>query len=136
MFRLLIGGSLMQNMKRVLVVDDEAVVRESLEQYLEDCDYEVSTADNAISALQFLRDGTSFDIAVVDIRMPEMNGEDFMMEASRILPEMKFLIQTGTLDYHVSPGLQHLGISPENVLKKPVFELQTYVDKIQEILEK
>jgi hypothetical protein len=40
------------------------------------------------------------------------------------------------LDYHVSPGLQHLGISAENVLKKPVFELQTYVDKIQEILEK
>ena len=125
----------MLDMKRVLVIDDEAVVRESLEQYLEDCDFEVSTADSAIAALQYLREGKLFDIAVVDIRMPEMNGEDFMLEACRILPEMKFLIQTGTLDYHVNPVLPRVGISAENVLKKPVFELQTYVDKIEHILQ-
>ncbi|MBN2527726.1 MAG: response regulator [Deltaproteobacteria bacterium] len=124
----------MTEMKRVLVVDDEAVVRESLEQFLEDCDYEVVTADNAMTALQMLRDGKTFDIAVVDIRMPEMNGEDFIVEATRILKDLKFMIQTGTLDYHVNPALQHLGLTNENVLKKPVFELQTYVDKIEQIL--
>ena len=120
--------------KRVLVVDDEAVVRESLEQFLEDCDYGVVTADSAIAALAFLQTGELFDIAVVDIRMPEMNGEDFIIEARGILPNLKFLIQTGTLDYRVSVALQEFGLSDENVLKKPVFELQTYVDKIEEIL--
>ena len=127
-------GEFMTIMKRVLVIDDEAVVRESLEQYLEDCDYEVLTADNAIAALQHLKKGKTFDIAVVDIRMPEMNGEDFILEARRILPGLKFLIQTGTLDYYVNAPLQALGLTDNNVLKKPVFELQTYVDKIEEIL--
>ena len=124
----------MTTMKRVLVIDDEAVVRESLEQYLEDCDYDVLTADNAITALQHLKNGQTFDIAVVDIRMPEMNGEDFILEARQLLPELKFLIQTGTLDYYVNAPLQALGLTDNNVLKKPVFELQTYVDKIEEIL--
>ena len=124
----------MIDMKRVLVVDDEAVVRESLEQYLEDCDYDVVTADNAMTALQLLQNGEKFDIAVVDIRMPEMNGEDFIVEAFRIFGDLKFMIQTGTLDYHINPSLQHLGLTNDNVLKKPVFELQTYVDKIEQIL--
>ncbi|MBN2343510.1 MAG: response regulator [Deltaproteobacteria bacterium] len=122
--------------KRILVVDDEAVVRDSLEQYLEDCDFEVQTAESAISALQLLKSGACFDIAVVDIRMPEMNGEDFMLAAHEICGHMKFLIQTGTLDYRVSAPLQKLGIQDTNVLKKPVFELNTYVEKIEQILNK
>lgn len=124
----------MTNERRVLVIDDEAVVRESLEQYLEDCDFDVKTAESGIAALQILNETDGFDIAVVDVRMPEMNGEDFIVEANRICPDMKFLIQTGTLGYCVNSALQQLGLTSENVLKKPVFELQTYVTKINEIL--
>lgn len=129
------GENMLLDGKKILVVDDEAVVRESLEQYLYECDFEVKTAGNAPLALDYLNKGEEFDIAVVDIRMPEMNGEDFVVQAQKICPSLKFLIQTGTLDYRVNSTLVDLGVTNRNVLKKPVFELQTYIEKIEEILE-
>lgn len=58
---------------RVLVVDDEQVMRDSLRAWLEDEGFEVATAEDALKALAFAKE-QHFDVAVVDIRMPGMDG--------------------------------------------------------------
>ncbi|MFW6324101.1 MAG: sigma-54-dependent transcriptional regulator [Desulfovibrionales bacterium] len=61
-----------QNGARILVVDDDRGVRESLEEILED-DYEVSTAESGFQALEKMG-RKSFDIVLMDLAMPEMDG--------------------------------------------------------------
>ncbi len=58
---------------RVLVVDDEQEMREELIELLRDYEFFVDSAQNGEEALQKLREG-EFDVAVVDLRMPKMDG--------------------------------------------------------------
>lgn len=59
--------------KRILVVDDEADVREVVQLNLDRDGFEVETAPDGESALELLRQG-SFDAAIVDVMMPGMDG--------------------------------------------------------------
>jgi DNA-binding response OmpR family regulator len=64
--------------KRVLLVDDEPLVRRSLEKTLLRAGYEVETAPNVSDAFatfeKFEKENTPFDIAILDINMPDFNG--------------------------------------------------------------
>jgi DNA-binding response OmpR family regulator len=62
--------------KRVLVVDDDASIREALEELLSSAGHEVLLAENGEHALTVL-DGKSVDCIVLDLRMPRMDGEAF-----------------------------------------------------------
>ncbi|MGQ9561162.1 MAG: response regulator [Candidatus Oleimicrobiaceae bacterium] len=73
---------------RVLVVDDEQVMRDSLRAWLEDEGFEVATAEDALRALAIAKE-QHFDVAVVDIRMPGMDGivlQKKLREAQADLP--------------------------------------------------
>ena len=48
-------------------------------------------------------------------------------------PELKFIIQTGTLAYQPGPELLKIGVTPDNVLKKPVLKLDTYIALIEKL---
>jgi CheY-like chemotaxis protein len=58
---------------RVLVVDDEENIRLLFKEELEEEDYEVETASNGMEALEQLK-GVPFDVVVLDIKMPVMDG--------------------------------------------------------------
>ncbi|HVN81902.1 MAG TPA: response regulator [Terriglobia bacterium] len=60
-------------MKRILVVDDERNLLKLYEKELREEGYEVLTASSGREALGFL-DGIAFDLVILDIRMPEMDG--------------------------------------------------------------
>ena len=60
-------------MKRILVVDDERNLLKLYEKELREEGYEVLTASSGREALECL-DGTAFDLVILDIRMPEMDG--------------------------------------------------------------
>ena len=59
--------------KRVLLVDDEPGLREAVQAYLEDSDFEVRTASNAADGLELLRQEAP-DVLISDIMMPEVDG--------------------------------------------------------------
>jgi CheY-like chemotaxis protein len=63
----------------VLVIDDEASVRVSLQRYLAGKGHQVETTASGKDALARLRDGT-FDAVVVDMRMPDLSGEQLYAE--------------------------------------------------------
>lgn len=63
---------------RVLIVDDDPYIRDTLEEVLEDAGYGVTAAQSGDIALGLLQGGASFDVALVDINMPGMDGYELM----------------------------------------------------------
>lgn len=67
---------------KILVVDDDAFIRTSLEAVLSSRSNDVQLAENASDALALLEPQTVPDVIVADYQMPGMNGVDFLVEAS------------------------------------------------------
>jgi len=117
---------------RVLVVDDEQMICESLCLLLEDSGFDVCTALDARAAFEHLHHG-AFDAAIVDLRLPEMDGETFVQRAHRIQPGMHFLIHTGSSEYSPSPALERLGVRGEHVIHKPVPNIGVIVEALRDL---
>ena len=63
-------------MKKILVIDDDADIRESLQAILESYGFDVITADGGAPALAMLRAGERPDVILLDLMMPEMDGAE------------------------------------------------------------
>jgi DNA-binding NtrC family response regulator len=83
----------MNEPRRVLIVDDEEIVRESLAQWLESCSCKVYTAPNGKDALEVLKKHP-VRVVLADLVMPVMGGIDFVHEARRLFPGISIVIIT------------------------------------------
>ena len=125
----------MENPLRILVLDDEDSVRQSLAAFLEDLDYTVSLAADAEEALDRIVQ-QSFDIAIVDIRLPGKDGNAFVREASQHRPDMHFIIHTGSKQYILPEDLRDLGITDDQVLHKPVANMTVFAEALRGLAPK
>jgi NAD(P)H-flavin reductase/CheY-like chemotaxis protein len=109
----------------VLVVDDEAIVRESLKDWLASAGYDVATAESAEEAIRLIN-RRDFSVLVLDIRLPGRTGLSILKEVKAQRPWIKAIIITaypsdetmreatrlGAIDYMVKPlapdDLEHL----------------------------
>ncbi|MCW8944991.1 MAG: response regulator [Sedimenticola sp.] len=107
---------------RILVIDDEDAIRESLRAYLEDYDYEVYAAGSAEEAMQCLQDH-SIDLAVVDMRLPGESGEAFIINARKKDNKLQFVIHTGSVEFQLTDTLQESGVNSEHIYLKPLHDL-------------
>ncbi|MEJ2343282.1 MAG: response regulator, partial [Gemmatimonadales bacterium] len=64
----------MKRKKKILIVDDELSVRSSLEEWFLEDGFEVETAEDGEAALRVMHNAGPFDVFVIDIRMPGMDG--------------------------------------------------------------
>lgn len=83
---------------RILVVDDEPSVRQSLAGFLNDEGYEVSTAEHGFDALLQLRRDPSPDIIISDLNMPQMSGFEFLSVVRRRFPEIPTIAVSGAYE--------------------------------------
>ncbi|MGC9999863.1 MAG: sigma-54 dependent transcriptional regulator [Bryobacteraceae bacterium] len=81
-------------MTRILIVDDELVVRDSLARWFESEDFEVMTAASAPEALEQLA-RSRFDLALVDIKMPGVDGIELQQRLLQADPDLPVIIMTG-----------------------------------------
>jgi excisionase family DNA binding protein len=82
--------------QRVLVVDDEASIRDLLAKTLALAEYEVDTASDGPSALDRLRERRgSYNLMIADLRMPGMDGLTLIREVKRLSPNLPIIIITG-----------------------------------------
>jgi DNA-binding NtrC family response regulator len=79
---------------RILIVDDEMVVRDSLARWFESEDFEVMTASSASEALEQLA-RSRFDLALVDIKMPGVDGIELQQRLFQADPDLPVIIMTG-----------------------------------------
>jgi len=118
--------------KRVLAVDDDEDYREGLTYLLDDLGYSVTAAADGREALQSLKDDPRPDVILVDLRMPGMNGEEFLEEQARDadLASIPFVVVSGARD--VEEKARALGAA--GVLAKP-FGLRSLLDSIDKATE-
>jgi len=78
----------------LLVVDDELIVRDSLDKWFREEGYDVTVAESAQDALTKMA-AQRFDLALVDIKMPGTDGVELQRRMREIDPEMLVIIMTG-----------------------------------------
>jgi DNA-binding NtrC family response regulator len=101
----------------ILLVDDEFSVRDSLEHWLRKDGYAVRSAANATEALEAL-ESTRYEIAVVDIKMPGMDGLELQSRMQVIDPDMSVIIMTAFAS--VDTAVRSLKQGGFDYLTKPV----------------
>jgi signal transduction histidine kinase/CheY-like chemotaxis protein len=80
----------------VLLIDDDLLVRSAAASTLRDLGYRVTLATDGVHALQILGSSPQgFDLAILDLRMPKMNGEATYEEMRRVSPNLPVLIWSG-----------------------------------------
>jgi DNA-binding NtrC family response regulator len=80
---------------RILLVDDEINMLESLGDVLRAEKYQVATASSGEEALARLEKERSFDLMITDLKMPKMNGLDLLDRATRAFPNLDVIVLTG-----------------------------------------
>jgi two-component system cell cycle sensor histidine kinase/response regulator CckA len=83
---------------RVLVVDDEAGIREFVERTLQLVGYQTTVAASGAAALVILESEPPFDLLLTDLRMPGMSGDELARRVRQRYPELKVLYLTGFSD--------------------------------------
>ncbi|MEW6323000.1 MAG: response regulator [Acidobacteriota bacterium] len=101
---------------RVLVVDDEASIRELLSKTLALAEYEVETAPDGRAAIERLRLG-HYDLLIADLKMPGLDGLSLIREAKRLKAELPVIIITGFSTESSAIEAVNLGVS--GYLTKP-----------------
>ncbi|MDK1021587.1 MAG: response regulator [Candidatus Hydrogenedentes bacterium] len=79
----------------ILVVDDEAVIRDLMTEILTEEGYDVEAARDGLHALECLRERPDFAMLFTDIMMPEMDGIELIREARHVSPDVIPIVMTG-----------------------------------------
>jgi DNA-binding NtrC family response regulator len=119
---------------RVLVVDDESAICDSLKAFLEDYGFRAMACGSTEEARELMQDHT-FDVCVVDLRLPGLSGEDLTLLASKRYPNQRYIIHTGSISYNLPDELRAIGMRPEHVFHKPVRVLALLVKCIKTLVE-
>jgi len=101
----------------ILVVDDEINVCEFLKDFLSYEGYKVSISTSPKTALDLVLT-QSFDLILLDIIMPEMNGLDFLARIKKILSHFDVMVISGSKDQNVKDEAYRLGAI--DYINKPI----------------
>ena len=103
-------------MARILVVDDDPLVRESLELELLEAGFEADTAADGLSALKSAQD-VRYDLVLCDIRMPGIQGLEVLAQLKASQPRLRTVVMTG----YASPDtpIEALRLRVDDYLMKP-----------------
>ncbi len=103
-------GDIPPGRETILIVEDEASLRELLKTVLEPRGYKVITAGDGAEAIDILlREPAVIDAVLLDLNLPELNGVDVFKTLRRIRPEAKVLIVSGNITPEVRRELNGLG---------------------------
>jgi len=130
-------------MSRILVIDDERSIRNTLKDILEYEKYEVELAEDGAKALEKVK-GAEFDIVLCDIKMPGMDGLEVLVKLSEMTPDTPVVmisghgnidtavesIKKGAYDYIEKPlDLNRLLITIRNAMDKSTLVTETKILK-------
>ncbi len=112
---------------RLLIVDDEAVIRVLLQRHFAGRDYEVEVAANGIEALARL-DEAKYDIVVTDLLMPQMDGHELLVRIRDDYPLVRVIVMTGAVS--IENMLSCLREGAFTFVTKPLTDLAPLTDAV------
>lgn len=121
----------MKAVGHILIIDDEASLRQTLARILQRAGFEVTTAVNGSEGLTLVNEHP-FDLVYLDIRMPDVSGLELLKIIHEKLPELPIILFTAQPD--VNSAVEALRRGATDYLLKPLSP-QTVIDRTQKILE-
>ena len=115
---------------KIRIVDDEPRMCDSLEALLSGQDYEIHTCNSGKEAAEYL--GKNFDLVLLDIVMPDMDGHDVMDYIARQSPETLVVVMTGHAS--IESAVQALRRRAYDYLRKP-FEHEELLKTVENALD-
>ncbi|PRM87675.1 response regulator [Aliarcobacter cryaerophilus] len=118
----------------ILVIDDEIEILDMLSRFLNrNPNFTVQTFSNPVSALSSINNNTKYDLVLLDIMMPQMNGLDVLEKLKELNSDQKVIMMTAysTLD----KVLKSHKIGATNYIMKPFSSLDSLEKKVIEVLE-
>jgi DNA-binding response OmpR family regulator len=117
--------------KRILIVDDEVVVRNLMEDFFSCFGYQVETASNGMEAVWKFTPG-EFDCIISDCVMPEMTGLELLQSVRSQDKEVVFFLITGLPDDRSRSDSIRLGA--DDFIAKP-FDVREIVGRVETALQ-
>lgn len=118
--------------KRILVIDDNADVRVTMQLGLEAAGFEVALAADGRRGMEMLRQAGA-DVVVTDILMPEQDGIETLVKLREEFPRVRVIAISGAVS---STGFDYLAVPRElgatRVLRKP-FDVQELIDILRQL---
>lgn len=119
----------MEEQKKILIVDDEEVIRDFLSEVLKDS-YAISTATDGDEAIELIKQ-QSFDLIITDMKMPKVTGEEVVKFAKENSPNSKVIIVSGYSSlYSVSESVEY---GADGFISKP-FSIKQLMSTLEKCL--
>jgi putative two-component system response regulator len=117
---------------KILVADDDVMVRTTISKILEMFGHKVDTVSDGMRVLEIIDD--SYDVIILDINMPDMDGFETMAKLNSLNYEVPvlFLTGAGSMDYAVKA----INLGAYDFLTKPIEDLDIFNVKIRRAIEK
>jgi len=93
---------------KILVVDDEGAVRETLVTYLETEGYDLRTADSGVTALKVIEEFKP-QVVLLDIRMPDMDGLQCLRSIMKLTPGIAVVVMSGFASEQIARKTLEIG---------------------------
>jgi len=119
--------------KRILVIDDDEVVRKNFKAILELEGYDVDTAVTGKEALE-KSNANFYNLALIDIRLPDMDGTQLLTTMRDTVPKMVKIIVTGYPSQENTKEALNKGADAYVV--KPILNIQEFLNTLKEHLKK
>ena len=116
---------------KILIVDDEKAIRESVSLVLTEEGYETEIASTGKEALKYLNEN-DYEVMITDLKMPEMDGIDLIKESLKICPSTSVIIITAHAS--VESAIEALRIGAFDYILKP-FDFDDLILKVQRLLD-
>jgi two-component system, cell cycle sensor histidine kinase and response regulator CckA len=117
--------------KRVMIVDDEPQVRKTLDRLLRMSGFVVVLAKGGREAIEIYRtDGDSIDCVLLDLSMPDLDGEETFRELKKIRPNVRVVLNSGYAEQDILNRIEGAGFA--GLLHKPT-PMGVIVETLQEV---
>ncbi len=119
--------------KRILVIDDDEVVRKNFKAILELEGYNVDTAVTGKEAVD-KSNASFYNLALIDIRLPDMEGTQLLTTMRDTVPKMVKIIVTGFPSQE--SAVEAVNMGADGYIVKPIMDTNEFLQKIKEDLKK
>jgi CheY-like chemotaxis protein len=120
--------------RRILVIDDDLAIRVLLQAVLRRMKFDVELAEDGAAGLEKLQSGSTYDLILLDLMMPRLNGYEFIEQISQLYPDNRPHIVVFT-----AAGKRGVDKIPPNAVCNSIlkpFDLDTFIEIIADCVHR